>query len=208
MGRPKAEDVKERQEEKRKQWNQKIKAKTHKRLKPQIEMMEQKIIQPFFSQQKTLGYEQLLRLSCLSRRTFDKYLKGLVKKGTIAKVRGEGKREIYWLKVVPNKLVFQVLITSFLHQSLTNDSINLFNKRLGSLIVYTLRHHDTEAVAILAPIISQLGAYINLPKTFMGEPVSLLEPKVEKSIDWKTWRDFDKTASKPLSRDKLFELIR
>jgi hypothetical protein len=203
MGRPKAKDARNRELEKREKWKSKIRAKTHERLEPIIEMNEQKIIQVFLNRQKELGFNDVADATKteFSRKSCNKYLKGLVEKGIIAKVRGKGKRKMYSLKLVPDRAVFQVRATVFLHQTLTNSDIALFNQRFGSLLTYTLKLHKAESLTILAPIISQVGAYINLPKMFMGEPVSVAEPKVESS-EWDIWREFDKTESMKLDEFK------
>jgi len=191
MARPKKEKLEEIRMKKHMQWKEKIRA----RLKPQIQINENKVVQPLLRQGKALTFSQLLGESGLSRRTFNKRLHGLMEQGVIIKIEGEGKRGLYWLnlKVVPSTARFQVAATSFLHQSLGKGcSIDLFNQRLGSLVTYVLKQHELpQAMAILVPIISQIAAYINLPKTFMGEPLTVSEPYVEQSVEWQMWKDME-----------------
>ena len=193
--------------EKPERWKAMIRAKTHARLQPQVEISEQKIIRVFLSQQKELGFNYIADATKteFSRAICNKYLKGLVEKGIITKVRGKGKRERYSLNLIPDRAAFQVRATSFLHQSLVSNDIDLFNKRLGSLIVYILKVHKEDALTILVPIISQIEAYINLPKTLMGENILIAEPEVQ-SVEWDTWKEFDKPSSKALNCDDLSKL--
>jgi hypothetical protein len=194
MVRPKKGESEKRRMEKHKQWKEKIRA----RLKPQIQINENKLIQPLLRQGKALTFSQLLEKSGLSRRAFNNRLHGLMEKGVIFKIKGKGKRSLYWLelRVIPNTARFQVRATTILHQSIANDPIDMFNRRLGSLVTYVLKQYELpQAMVSLSPIISQVFAYINLPKTFLGESVLVLEPSVEKSVDWQTWKDLDSCDS-------------
>jgi len=186
--------IRKRKTAKSEHWKEKIRAQTHTRLEPHVQINENKIVQPLLKQQKALTYTQLWKESGLTKRPFNKYLHGLIEKGIIIKIRGKGKRSAYCLelRVVPKTARFQVTSITILHQSIVNDPINLFNRRLGSFVTYVLKRYDlVQAMVILSPIISQVSAYINLPKTVGGELVLVPRPSVEKSVDWQTWKNLD-----------------
>jgi predicted transcriptional regulator len=167
----------------------KIKEKIHQIVEKQAIQTEHKIIQAL--KMKPLTFSQLIKETKLSRGTINKYLRKLLQKGEIFKILDEKGNIVYSLIEYPQWLVFQDLAISYLHHNLRNEPIEVFNQKLGSLITYTLKQYQEPlSIEILTPIISQISAYINLPKTFMGEPLKISEPKVE-SKEWQVWRDID-----------------
>lgn len=140
---------------------------------------------------RTKTFTELLNETNLARGTLSRHLKKLQERGQVFKMLDQNGSIVYSLIEYPQWVVFQDLAISYLHHSLRNEPIEVFNQKLGSLITYTLKQYkEPSSIEILTPIISQISAYINLPKTFMGEPLKVSEPKVE-SKEWEVWRDID-----------------
>lgn len=167
---------------------EKIRKKTMERLKPHYRVSEDKILRALIN--GPLSYNRLQEKSELSRNAFNNSLHRLLRMRKVCKT-GSKKRDAYALTGIPNDISLELLSTSFLHHSLENSSISQFNQYLGSLITYVLRHYQrSKAMLILSHIISQIEAYVNLPVTFMEEPLSVSKPNVE-SAKWELWKDID-----------------
>lgn len=127
-------------------------------------------------------------------------LKKLKEEETVVNINPEGKHPLYATTKLSESLVLQFLSTKFLHHLLEkiNDSkdkdksIAEFTRYFGSLITYIFKHYNlSQSQEILSPILLQIEAYLNYPKTWDGAtPVLKQEPAVE-TVEWQLWREFD-----------------
>lgn len=130
-----------------------------------------------------LTFEKLIERTGYSRQTIANYVKKLWKEGIILKKPIE-KGFVYSLKKITCKeQQFVSLATSYLHHSLEHDSIEVFNQKLGSLIMFTIKN---KKISYLKPILKMLEAYITpaeLP--YIGK----YEPPEIRTEEWQIWED-------------------
>lgn len=131
-----------------------------------------------------------------SRSYFVELVKELIEERRVANVNSIEKHPSYVVLRLSERMVLQHLSCSFLYVMLERievakdgeKAITDFNKHLGSLTLYVLKHYDSiHAEEILRAILNQLWAYLNYPET-VGGVISKKEPNIE-TKEWKLWRD-------------------
>jgi len=129
-----------------------------------------------------LTFEQLIEKTGYSRQTIANYVKKLRKEGLIFKKPAE-KGFVYSLRKITNKeQQFVSLVTSYLHHSLEHDSIETFNRKLGSLVMFAIKNNK---INYLKPILKMLEAYITPAETPLGK----YEPPEIRTKEWEIWED-------------------
>ena len=78
-------------------------------------------------------------------------------------------------------------MTSYLHHSLEHDSIETFNRKLGSLVMFAIKNNK---ISYLKPILKMLEAYIT-PATLFKETEYEIQykPPEIKTEEWQIWED-------------------
>jgi len=134
-----------------------------------------------------LTFEQLIEKTGYSRQTIANYVKKLWKEGLIFKKPAE-KGFVYSLRKITSKeQQFVSLVTSYLHHSLEHDSIETFNRKLGSLVMFAIKNNK---ISYLKPILKMLEAYIT-PATLFKETEYEIQykPPEIKTEEWQIWED-------------------
>lgn len=170
---------------------EKIKAKIKQIIEKQAEEAERKILEAVKTE--PLTFSQLLEKTRLSRGTLNKYLKRLQEKGQTFKILNEKGDIVYSLAEYPSWLVLQDLAITYLHHSLRCEPIDVFNRKLGSLITYILANYKHPySIKLLTPIMAQIEAYLTPSTICKGTELEThYEPPKTESKEWELWKDID-----------------
>lgn len=169
-----------KKQEKEEQRKEKIRTKIKQIIEANERETEDKILRAL--NKEPLTFSQMIKETKLSRGTVNKYLKRLRQRGVVYKMINGENREVYSLAKIPKYIVFQDLATSFLHHSLENEPVEVFNQKLGSLAMFLIKEDKTN---LLETIFKQLKAYITPIKT---EWIDYRPPQIE-TKEWEIWKD-------------------